>query len=103
MPLYDYVCRECGPFREWQPMARSGADVACPGCGQGSKRAVSMPFLPCVSRDDRIAHERNERSADEPAVMRRDELDARYGRIKPRGHHHHGRGMYRSTVLGHGH
>lgn len=107
MPLYDYVCDACGAFRDWRPMARSDEAVDCPSCGKASPRSVSMPFLPCVSRNTRIAHERNERSADAPAVMRREELDARYGRIKPRhaahGRHDHGRGMYRTSVLGHMH
>jgi len=108
MPLYDYVCDACGAFREWRPMAQSDEAAACPSCGKPSSRSVSMPFLPCVSRNTRIAHERNERSADAPTVMRREELDARHGRIKPQphgghGHRDHGRGMYRTSVLGHAH
>jgi putative FmdB family regulatory protein len=107
MPLYDYACDGCGPFRDWHPMSEAAADAECPACGRPSKRTVSMPFLRCVSRNVRIAHERNERSADEPKVMRREELLAAHGQIRPHGNrppgHHHGRNMYRSSVLGHAH
>lgn len=106
MPLYDYVCEVDGPFREWRPMSLCDEDVDCPICGNPSKRSIAMPFLACVSRNVRIAHERNERSADEPKVMKREELLAAHGRIKPptraRGKRP-GRNMYRSSVLGHAH
>jgi len=41
-----------------------------------------------VTRNDRIAHERNERSAEEPRVMRQEELLAAHGHIKPRRQGH---------------
>lgn len=63
MPLYDYECETCGPFRDWQPMARSNQAVACPSCKAPSQRLLAVPFLPCVSSNNRIAHEHNERSA----------------------------------------
>jgi len=107
MPLYDYECNECGAFREWRGMDLSDQDAPCPSCGQPSKRSISMPFLPCVSRNVRIAHERNERSSDEPMVMRREELEARHGPITPRRaairHGEAGRATYRGSVLGHAH
>jgi len=107
MPLYGYVCDDCGDFQDWRPMDLSEQDGTCPSCAKPSRRAMSMPFLPCVSRNARIAHERNERSADQPAVMRREELEARHGRIRPRsaahGHGDGGRQMYRGSVLGHAH
>ncbi len=102
MPLYDYACDSCGPFRDWRPMSAFDEDVSCPNCGSASKRLVAMPFLPCVSPNNRIAHERNERSAHEPKVMRREELAAAHGHIKPR-QQGHGRNMYGSSVLGHSH
>jgi putative FmdB family regulatory protein len=102
MPLYDYQCRVCGPFREFRPLSKWDKDTKCPNCGNSSKLAVAMPRLPCVSRNVRIAHERNERSAAAPRVMRREELDAAHGHI-PSHTHRHGRNMYRSSVLGHAH
>jgi putative FmdB family regulatory protein len=101
MPLYHYQCDACGPFGDWMPMARSDQAVACPSCGTPSQRLLAAPFLTCVSANDKIAHERNERSADAPRVMQREELDslgARHQHI-----HQHGRNLYRPTMLGHAH
>jgi putative FmdB family regulatory protein len=100
MPLYDYQCRVCGPFKEFRPLSEWDKDTKCPNCGSPSKRPVAMPRLQCVSRNVRVAHERNERSAEEPRVMRREELNAAHGHIGP---HAHGRNMYRRSVLGHAH
>ncbi len=102
MPRYDYTCESCGPFSDWRPMSESDLDASCPSCGSASKRLIAMPFLPCVSRNVRIAHERNERSAEEPKVMRREELAAAHGEVRPH-RHQHGRNMYRSSVLSHSH
>jgi putative FmdB family regulatory protein len=106
MPLYDYVCDIDGPFREWQPMSQCDRDVECPICGSPSKRSIAMPFLGRVDRNVRIAHERNERSAEEPKVMARHELLAAHGSITPRDRdprRRPGRNMYRSSMLGHAH
>ena len=102
MPLYDYQCRVCGPFKEFRPLSEWDEDTKCPNCGSLSKRCIAMPRLQCVSRNVRVAHERNERSAEEPRVMRREELDAAHGHIAPRSRQH-GRNMYRGSVLGHAH
>jgi len=102
MPLYEYQCRVCGPFRQIRSMSEWDKGTKCPDCGKTSKRTVAMPRLRCVSRNVRVAHERNERAAEEPRVMRREELDAAHGRV-PSHAHQHGRNMYRSSVLGHAH
>jgi putative FmdB family regulatory protein len=102
MPLYDYQCEICGPFRDWQPMARSGQAGTCPSCNAPSQRLLAAPFLSCVSANGKIAHERNERSAEAPRVTQRAELDAHGSTGLQRGHQH-GRNMYRPTMLGHAH
>jgi putative FmdB family regulatory protein len=102
MPRYNYTCESCGPFSDWRPMSKSDLDASCPSCGSASKRQIAMPFLQRVSRNVRIAHERNERSADEPKVMRREELAAAHGELRPH-RHQHGRNMYRSSLLRHSH
>jgi len=102
MPLYDYQCRVCGPFKAFRPLSEWDKDTKCPNCGNPSKRSIAMPRLQCVSRNVRVAHERNERSVEEPRVMRRDELDAAYGHIATRSQQR-GRNMYRRSVLGHVH
>ena len=83
MPLYDYECRDCGAFRDWRPMSEWNADVPCPDCSLPSRRQAAAPMLGVLSTNTRIAHERNERSAHEPKVVRREDL--------PRGqrHDHH--------------
>ncbi len=80
MPLYDYECTSCGPFRVWRPMSEWEADALCPDCSQPAPRQAAAPMLGVLSTNNRIAHERNERSAHEPKVVRREDL--------PRGHHH---------------
>jgi putative FmdB family regulatory protein len=102
MPRYDYQCSVCGPFNDFRPLSEWDKHATCPSCGSLSKRCVAMPRLSCVSRNVRIAHERNELSAEEPRVMSRNELDARHGHIALHSHQH-GRSMYRSSVLGHAH
>jgi putative FmdB family regulatory protein len=102
MPLYDYTCARHGAFRAWRPMSESDLAAGCPECGGPSLRQIAMPYLQQVSRNVRIAHERNERSADEPKVMRREELLARHGKV---GRHDadHQHAPHRRTMLGHAH
>jgi len=76
MPLYDYDCASCGPFRSWTRLSEADAPAACPHCGALASRAVAMPFLATMDANTRIAHVRNEKSAHEPRVMSREELQA---------------------------
>jgi len=71
MPLYDYVCRQCGEFTAWGSIQHSSDDAACPDCGQDSRRVISAPRLAVMSPQSRVAHERNEKSANEPMHRRR--------------------------------
>jgi hypothetical protein len=59
---------------EWE------VDVPCPECLLPSRRLAAAPMLGVLSTNNRIAHERNERSAHEPKVVRREDL--------PRAHSH---------------
>jgi putative FmdB family regulatory protein len=81
MPFYDYGCGTCGPFREWRSMSEWRADVPCATCGAPAPRLAAAPMLTVLSPNNRIAHARNERSAHEPRVVRREDL--------PQGHLHH--------------
>ncbi len=100
MPLYDYACEGCGPFRDWQPMSAASAPVECPTCGVPAPRAITAPYIANMNPNSRIAHQRNEMSADAPEVMSRKEMD-RLGtkRAGARGRHHHAHGHRH----GHGH
>ena len=75
MPLYDYRCDSCGDFRDWQAMVRSQEPADCPTCGRPARRRVARPFIAFMPSHTRIAHQRNEKSAHEPKVMTRGELD----------------------------
>lgn len=90
MPLYDYVCDECGPFRAWQPMARATRPTLCPACGEPGERALSAPHLRCAAAVIRYrAEAHNEKSAHEPMVVRH--LKGGHGHAEKthHGHHHH--------------
>lgn len=110
MPLYDYACAVHGSFSDWRPMKQSDRDVPCPSCGKLSRRTVSNPYVARLDPAVRMAHQRNEKSAHEPRVLRREELDAMRGRIgSGHGHRHdggkhrHGGSATRPTMLGHAH
>ena len=93
MPIYGYDCAACGPFTEMQPMSRSSEPMPCPDCGNAAPRSVSAPFIANMDPNNRIAHQRNEKSASEPRVVSG----------KPGGHHHgHSHGARRNTGLGKG-
>jgi putative FmdB family regulatory protein len=39
MPMYSFVCQECGrPFEKKLPMSKAAETQACPSCGSGDTR-----------------------------------------------------------------
>ncbi len=49
MPIYEYVCRQCGNrFEVLRPMSASG-HAQCPDCGQAAQRVLSV--FAAVNRD----------------------------------------------------
>ncbi len=74
MPLYDYLCQKCGPIRAWNAIHESSKPIRCTNCGGQARRVITAPNLALLDRVKKAAHERNERSAHEPKVMRREEL-----------------------------
>jgi len=70
MPLYDYTCPSCGPFREWRSMSQYQQPAACPECRRSAPRAVATPTLG-IDAGLRRSHAINEKSASEPRVVRR--------------------------------
>jgi putative FmdB family regulatory protein len=93
MPLYDYRCQTCGPFREWRRMQQYEQSVPCPLCSLPAPRLPTSPMVPVLSANERIAHARNEKSAHEPAVVRREDLvqhdtHREHHHSPHRGHHH---------------
>jgi putative FmdB family regulatory protein len=70
MPLYDYECRSCGPFREWRSMSEYCKPARCPDCHRRAMRSVATPMLG-MEAGLRTALASSERSAHEPRVVRR--------------------------------
>ena len=92
MPLYDYSCEACGPFRDWRPMSKAADPVPCPTCEGSAARSVATPFVANMNPHTRIAHQRNEKSANEPQVMTREQvqkLGPKRGDVHGHHHHHH--------------
>jgi putative FmdB family regulatory protein len=70
MPIYDYLCEDCGPFSEMRPMAESDRSCECPHCGLDSRRAwLTAPRIAGMSTELRLAHATNERSAHAPSTL----------------------------------
>lgn len=68
MPLYDYRCPQHGLFDQLVSVAERGEYRPCPVCQASSARViVTAPRVPQLAKAQRTAHERNERSAHEPA------------------------------------
>lgn len=105
MPLYDYHCSACGDFRAWRRMSEASEAVQCPTCDASSPRAMVAPSLALMNGHNRIAHQRNEKSAHEPQVMSTRDHDrphAGHAHGHGPGHHQHGHGAGgRPWMIGH--
>jgi len=75
MPTYDYHCAQCGRFELFRPMTEANALGFCPTCGASAPRQMTAPYFNTMNANVRKAHHINERSADEPGVASRDQLE----------------------------
>jgi putative FmdB family regulatory protein len=66
MPIYEYRCPRCGLFSELVKMSEASVPAPCPACQGLAPRVLSVPRLTTLSRAQRSAWERNEKSAHEP-------------------------------------
>jgi putative FmdB family regulatory protein len=67
MPLYDYMCTDCGTFTAFATLDRYAEPCACPDCSAPAPRVMlNAPRLAVMAGGMRRAHETNERSADSP-------------------------------------
>ena len=72
MPLYDYLCTDCGPFTELMPMAAYDAPHECPSCGETAPRAIlTIPNFNGMESNKRNAHAVNEKNAHAPQTSAR--------------------------------
>lgn len=78
MPVYDYLCHDCGPFTDMRPMAECDEPQDCPRCSGESPRAfLTAPNFFCMPSDKRQAHATNERSSNAPKTV--EEYKAAHG------------------------
>jgi putative FmdB family regulatory protein len=67
MPVYEYLCDDCGAFTAIRPMAEYEQPHDCPECGTAAPRVIlTAPRMSGLSSESRIAHATNERSAHAP-------------------------------------
>lgn len=70
MPVYEYLCKNCGPFTNLRPMAECDEPDDCPDCGRRSERAIlTAPYFSCMPASQKKAHATNERSAHAPKTL----------------------------------
>ncbi|MGQ4808651.1 hypothetical protein NKDENANG_02039 [Candidatus Entotheonellaceae bacterium PAL068K] len=90
MPLYHYYCETCrNEFVVMRRLSEHKLPGQCPGCGGAAPRVLKAPHINTMAKNSRIAHQRNERSADEPRIEHRvaslpASRDKRHGHPHPR-------------------
>ncbi len=78
MPVYDYLCSDCGPFTVMRPMSECDEPGDCPKCASASPRAIlRAPNFFGMPADKRKAIAVNERSANAPNTL--DQYKASHG------------------------
>ena len=86
MPIYEFLCEDCGSFEEQRSFKEAGKAAACPGCGVEARRLYTMPNTNRVPAGLSKAMDRAEKSAHEPETVRR-----RVGGDEGKHRHSHGR------------
>ena len=67
MPVYEYLCNDCGPFTNMRPMAECDEPDDCPHCEISAPRVIlTAPAFFCMPSDRRKAHATNEQSRNAP-------------------------------------
>jgi putative FmdB family regulatory protein len=70
MPVYEYLCNDCGPFTAMRPMAECDLPSGCPACSADAPRVIlTAPHCSTVPAAKRQAHAANERSARAPLTL----------------------------------
>ncbi|CAA9435963.1 MAG: hypothetical protein AVDCRST_MAG78-2035 [uncultured Rubrobacteraceae bacterium] len=88
MPIYEFLCEDCGPFEQRRSFAEVGGPMRCPSCGEEARRVYSMPATKNVPAALSSAMHRAEKSAHEPEVARQPVGGEKY-RPSHGGHHGH--------------
>ena len=67
MPLYEYQCPKCEhEFETLQSLEEYSPIRVCPECNAPAPRKLSKTALQILSKNERIARERNEKAIFEP-------------------------------------
>jgi putative FmdB family regulatory protein len=91
VPIYEFLCRNCGSFEQWRSFAEVSSPMTCPSCNGEARRIYSMPATKNLSAAFSNAMNRVEKSAHEPEIVRRPKGDALPGTRYHPGHSgHHG-------------
>jgi putative FmdB family regulatory protein len=70
MPVYEYLCNDCGPFKDMRPMSECDLPQDCPHCESEAPRVImTAPNFFCMPSDKKKAHATNERSANAPKTV----------------------------------
>lgn len=71
MPVYEYMCEDCGPFTAMRPMSVYDQPCECPDCEQQAPRVLltAPNFANSMSRETRLAHATNERASHAPSTV----------------------------------
>ena len=69
MPVYEYLCTDCGPVERVCAIADRERPVECQGCGSRLQRLIATPpQLGSTRRTALQASARNERSQHQPGL-----------------------------------
>jgi putative FmdB family regulatory protein len=88
VPVYEFLCEDCGSFEQRRSLAAAGGPIPCPSCGREARRVYSMPNTRRMPAALSGAMDRAEKSAHEPEVVRRPAGGTGSGK---RHHQSHGR------------
>lgn len=67
MPVYEYLCDDCGDFTALRPMSEYQDPQPCPDCGVLAPRVMlTAPHFTSMSRASLAAHSTNEQSRHAP-------------------------------------
>jgi len=78
MPVYEYLCDDCGPFTDMRPMSECDDPQDCPRCETSAPRVIlTAPNFFCMPTDKKKAIAINARSAHAPKTL--DQYKASHG------------------------
>ncbi|MBS7545827.1 FmdB family zinc ribbon protein [Ancylobacter oerskovii] len=67
MPVYEYLCDDCGDFTALRPMSEYQSPQPCPDCGVMAPRVLlTAPHFTSMSRASLSAHAGNEQARHAP-------------------------------------